>query len=89
MKCVQILYETDYDTNNINQGEAMTIHKNDLEELRRMATNTYDNDKKFLNRVIMGIGVMESELRKLKEENDDLKKKVKVANENRQDETES
>jgi hypothetical protein len=67
----------------------MTIHKNDLEELRRMATNTYDNDKKFLNRVIMGIGAMESELRKLKEENDDLKKKVKVANENRQDETES
>jgi ATP-dependent DNA ligase len=61
----------------------MTIHKSDLDELRRMATNVYDNDKKFLNRVIMGIGIMESEIRKLTEENSELKKKakeLKVAN---------
>lgn len=53
----------------------MTISKKDIEELRRIATNTYDADKAFMNRVINGINILESENAKLKAEIDTLKKK--------------
>jgi hypothetical protein len=46
----------------------MAVSRDDLQELRRIATNTYDADKAFMNRVIKGIGAMESELQKLKNE---------------------
>ena len=45
----------------------MTILKRDIDELRRMAVNTYvDDDKKFLHRVIHGIGEMERQILRLK-----------------------
>jgi hypothetical protein len=51
----------------------MSVHKKDIEELKRLATNTYDDDKKFINRVIKGIGLMEREINRLKLENEKLK----------------
>lgn len=57
----------------------MPILKHDIEELRRMATNTYDDDKKFLNRVISGISEMEREIVRLKNDLEKAKTKpVKV-----------
>ena len=56
----------------------MPILKHDIEELRRMATNTYDDDKKFLNRVIAGISEMEREIVRLKNDLEKAKKPVKV-----------
>lgn len=56
----------------------MPILKHDIEELRRMATNTYDDDKKFLNRVISGISEMEREIKRLKDDLEKAKKPVKV-----------
>jgi hypothetical protein len=44
----------------------MSVSKADLEELKRLATNTYDEDKKFMNRIISGIGAMDQEIRQLK-----------------------
>jgi hypothetical protein len=45
----------------------MPILKSDIDELRRLVTNTYnENDKKFLNRVIAGIFEMEREIVRLK-----------------------
>ena len=45
----------------------MPILKNDIEELKRMLTNTNsDSDKRFLNRVIAGISEMEREILRLK-----------------------
>ena len=46
----------------------MAVSREDLQELRRIATNTYDADKAFMNRVIKGIGAMDSEIQKLKNE---------------------
>ena len=49
----------------------MSILKSDIDELRRLVTNTsliyHENDKKFLNRVIAGIAEMEIEIVRLKE----------------------
>ena len=39
----------------------MSIHPSDLNELKRLATNSYDDDKKFLNRIIAGINDLEKE----------------------------
>ena len=55
----------------------MSISKNDLQELKRIATNTYSNDKAFINRVIKGIGILESENQRSKNEIEDLKNKIK------------
>lgn len=52
------------------------INKDDIEELKRIATNTYDRDKAFMNRVLTGIAKMESENSKLKQENERLKKQL-------------
>lgn len=53
----------------------MSINKQDLEELSRLATNTYDDDKRFLYRVINSINAMDREITQLKAENAKLKKK--------------
>ena len=53
----------------------MTILKSDIDELRRMAVNTYvDSDKKFLNRVIVGIAEMERKILRLKADLDKANK---------------
>lgn len=52
----------------------MNISNNDLEELRRMATNLYDNDKARINRVLRYIAELKSENEKLKTEITKLKK---------------
>ena len=52
----------------------MSIRRNDLDELKRLATNSYDEDQRFLNRVLDGIYAMERELRALKTELATLKK---------------
>lgn len=57
----------------------MSINRNDMEELRRLSTNTYDGDKACMNRVIRGITLMENEIRELKLENERLKAKLNQA----------
>jgi len=49
------------------------ITKNDLNELRRLATNAYDDDKRFVNRVITEISNMSSEITRLRAEVQRLK----------------
>lgn len=46
----------------------MSVHPNDLNELRRLATNFYDDDKKFVYRVIKEITAMDREIFRLKTE---------------------
>ena len=57
----------------------MAVSKKDIEELKRIATNTYDAEKAFMNRIIRGIGLLESENAKLKAEIEALKKKLETA----------
>lgn len=59
-----------------NKGGQMAVSKEDLQELRRIATNTYDGDKAFMNRVIKGIGALESENQRLKSEIAELQSKL-------------
>ena len=49
------------------------VHENDLNELRRMATNLYDSDKARITRIIRGIADLASENAKLKAELKKLK----------------
>ncbi len=49
------------------------ISKNDLNELRRLATNAYDDDKRFVNRIITEISNMNNEISKLRAEVQRLK----------------
>lgn len=58
------------------KGGHMAVSRDDLQELRRIATNTYDADKAFMNRVIKGIGAMESEMQRLKAEISELHSKL-------------
>jgi hypothetical protein len=44
----------------------MSVHPVDLNELKRLATNSYDDDKKFLNRVITGISDLEKTVSQLR-----------------------
>ena len=46
----------------------------DMEELKRMATNTYDDDKKMIYRIINGITAMDRKITELKSENAKLRK---------------
>jgi len=48
--------------------ETEFIHRNDLDELRRLATNSYDSEQKFMNRVINGIYAMDKEIVELRAE---------------------
>jgi len=53
---------------NTTKEDIMSVNKQDLSELNRLATNTYDDDKKFIYRIINGIHVMEREILTLKAE---------------------
>lgn len=57
----------------------MTINKADMTELKRISTNAYDGDKACINRIIKGITDMDNEIRALKLERDELKKRVAAA----------
>jgi uncharacterized protein (UPF0335 family) len=51
----------------------MSISTEDMNELRRLATNTYEQEKSNqVNRIINGIMRLESELKTLRAENDRL-----------------
>ena len=52
------------------------FNNNDLDELRRMATNLYDADKARINRILKGISDLVNENAKLKSENEKLKTKT-------------
>ena len=54
----------------------MSINIQDLEELKRIATNTYDRDKAFMQRVLAGIAKLERDNAKLFKENEILKKQL-------------
>jgi hypothetical protein len=58
----------------------MSIHQSDYDELKRLATNSYDNDKKFLNRVITGINGLEKEKSHLRNVIAALEKELEKAN---------
>jgi hypothetical protein len=48
----------------------------DMSELKRIATNTYEEEKRDqILRIIRGINELESQIRKLQIENESLKKK--------------
>jgi hypothetical protein len=49
------------------------LSNSDLDELKRMATNLYDEDKARINRIIRAIADLVGENAKLKEENIRLK----------------
>lgn len=49
------------------------ISKADLGELRRLATNAYDDDKLFVGRLINEINNMQSEILRLRNENTTLR----------------
>ena len=49
------------------------INPNDLNELQRLVTNTYDDDKKFLRRIIVGITEMDRKITALQAEIAQLK----------------
>jgi hypothetical protein len=52
----------------------MSISTEDMNELRRLATNTYEQEKSNqVNRIINGIMRLESELKTLRSENDRLR----------------
>ena len=50
------------------------INPNDLNELQRLITNTYDDDKVFLRRILVGIKEMDRKITELRAEIDRLKK---------------
>lgn len=52
------------------------ISKNDLSELQRLATNAYDDDKRFVARVIAEINRMDNEISRLRHENGQLREQV-------------
>lgn len=56
----------------------MSVHPNDLNEVRRLVTNAYNDEKAFLIRVINGIVASEKEIRMLKGEVQKLKEAANV-----------
>lgn len=54
----------------------MAVSKADIQELKRISTNTYDADKAFINRIIKGIADLERENSKLKTEIELLRQQV-------------
>jgi len=51
------------------------IDNNDISELRRLATNSYDGDKIFMNNFIQKLSNMQKEMKKLQAEVNELKNK--------------
>lgn len=55
----------------------MAIFQDDLEELKRLATNTYENDKiRQIHRIIHGINELKGENQALKVEKQQLLNKI-------------
>ena len=54
------------------------VSLNDMNELRRIVTNTYDEDKACINRVLRGISELVTENLKLRTEVANLKKQLPV-----------
>lgn len=52
----------------------MAVSQQDMDELKRIFTNTYDDDKSLMNRVIKGISALNNEVNTLRAENLKLKK---------------
>ena len=50
------------------KGSEKMVNNNDLNELRRMVTNSYDNDKTCIIRILKGINDLINENQKLKSE---------------------
>ncbi len=57
----------------------MAISTTDMNELKRIATNTYDGDKACMNRIIRGIEQLNTALRTAKMEVEHLKAELKEA----------
>ena len=53
------------------------VSKADMMELKRMSTNSYDDDKKCMNRIIQGIEKLNNTIRILKLDNDRLNNALK------------
>lgn len=59
----------------------MNILNDDMMELKRLAANTYEQDKSNqIHRIIRGIGQLESQVRSLKIENEKLKADLEQKN---------
>jgi FtsZ-binding cell division protein ZapB len=57
----------------------MAIFQDDIEELKRLATNTYENDKvRQIHRIIHGINELKGENQSLKIENQQLLSKIET-----------
>jgi peptidoglycan hydrolase CwlO-like protein len=57
----------------------MSILENDLIELKRLATNTYEQDRSNqIHRIIKGIGEIQKNLQALKLENQNLQKNIET-----------
>jgi cell division protein FtsB len=55
----------------------MPVFPDDMNELRRLATNTYEQDKsQQIHRIIRGVSELESQVRTLKAENEKLKAEI-------------
>jgi len=61
----------------------MTVNAKDMEELRRISTNSYDADKACMNRVLRGIAALDRQIfmltkenKRLQEENQALRAKL-------------
>ncbi len=64
----------------INKKAKMYISQDDLSELRRLAANTYEQEKsEQIQRIIRGINRLESAVAKLTAENTRLKKAAEAA----------
>jgi FtsZ-binding cell division protein ZapB len=50
-----------------------------MNELKRISTNTYDDDKACINRIIRGIGLLNTEIRQLKIDKERLEKELAAA----------
>jgi hypothetical protein len=60
----------------------MAIGPNDLTELKRLITNTSDAARACLQRIVKGISDYDREVRSLKLENEELKKKLAAKGKN-------
>jgi hypothetical protein len=57
----------------------MAIFQDDIEELKRFATNNYENDKVYqIHRIIQGINQLTGEVQALKVEKEALLAKIKM-----------
>jgi len=62
----------------------MAIFQDDIEELKRLATNTYENDKVYqIHRIIQGINQLTGEVQALKVEKEALLAKIKMLEKNK------